>query len=78
MIVGDFEVWGWNSGQVDLSGDLALTIPVIAGMILIAEGLVIKTQYDEICFTEFDGYGIGACEQLYLRPSGFGCCRLFS
>ena len=42
MIVGDFEVWGWNSGQVDLSGDLALTIPVIAGMILIAEGLLIR------------------------------------
>ncbi len=25
--------WGWNPGQVDLFGDLALTIPVIAGLI---------------------------------------------
>lgn len=39
---GDFTVLGWTPGQADLFGELALTIPLIAGMLLIVEGLLIR------------------------------------
>ncbi|MCG7334307.1 PDZ domain-containing protein [Sporosarcina sp. ACRSM] len=39
---GNFTVYGWRSSQVDLLGELAMTIPLIAGMLLVAEGLLIK------------------------------------
>lgn len=38
---GTFTFWGWSPGQVDLFGGLAVTIPVIAGGLLVAEGLLI-------------------------------------
>ncbi|MFJ7932854.1 PDZ domain-containing protein [Sporosarcina sp. NPDC096371] len=37
-----FSYLGWSPGQADLFGDLAVTIPVIAGLLLIAEGLLIR------------------------------------
>ncbi len=33
---------GWSLGDVDLFGDLALTVPVIAGLFLIVEGFLIR------------------------------------
>ncbi|MEK5040784.1 PDZ domain-containing protein [Sporosarcina sp. FSL K6-3457] len=36
-----FTFRGWSPGQVDLLGELAITIPVIAGLLLVAEGLLI-------------------------------------
>lgn len=33
---------GWSPGQVDLFGELAVTIPVIAGLLLVVEGLLIS------------------------------------
>jgi len=38
---GTFTFRGWSPGQVDLFGGLAVTIPVIAGLLLVAEGLLI-------------------------------------
>lgn len=38
---GTFTFRGWSPGQVDLLGGLAVTIPVIAGLLLVAEGLLI-------------------------------------
>ncbi len=38
---GTFIFRGWSPGQVDLLGELAVTIPVIAGLLLVAEGLLI-------------------------------------
>ena len=38
---GTFSFRGWSPGQVDLFGELAITIPVIAGLLLVAEGLLI-------------------------------------
>ncbi len=40
--MGDFSFRGWTPGQADLLGDLAVTIPVIAGLFLLAEGLLIS------------------------------------
>jgi F0F1-type ATP synthase assembly protein I len=37
-----FSYRGWSLGDVDLFGDLALTIPVIAGLFLIVEGFLIR------------------------------------
>lgn len=45
---GNFTFRGWTPGQADLSGDLAITIPLIAGLLLIVEGVLIRrytTQY---------------------------------
>jgi PDZ domain len=39
---GSFTFRGWSPGQVDLLGELAITIPVIAGLLLVAEGLLIS------------------------------------
>ncbi|MFC5588703.1 PDZ domain-containing protein [Sporosarcina soli] len=39
---GNFTVFGWSPNQVDLLGELAMTIPLIAGMLLVVEGLLIK------------------------------------
>ncbi|MCG7344400.1 PDZ domain-containing protein [Sporosarcina sp. ACRSL] len=36
-----FTIQGWSPGDVDLFGDMALTVPVIAGLFLIAEGFLI-------------------------------------
>jgi len=38
----DFTFRGWSPGQADLLGDLAVTIPVIAGLMLVVEGLLIS------------------------------------
>ncbi|WP_203245978.1 PDZ domain-containing protein [Sporosarcina beigongshangi] len=38
---GTFTFRGWSPGHVDLFGELAITIPVIAGLLLVAEGLLI-------------------------------------
>lgn len=38
---GTFTFRGWNPGQVDLLGELTVTIPVIAGLLLVIEGLLI-------------------------------------
>ena len=35
-------VRGWYSQEVDLLGELSITIPVIAGLLLVAEGLLIR------------------------------------
>ncbi|MEK4406599.1 PDZ domain-containing protein [Sporosarcina sp. FSL K6-6792] len=40
--MGNFSFRGWTPGQADLLGDLAVTIPVIAGLFLIVEGLLIR------------------------------------
>lgn len=40
--MGNFSFHGWTPGQADLLGDLAVTIPVIAGLFLIVEGLLIS------------------------------------
>lgn len=37
-----FTYRGWSLQEVDLLGDLAITIPVIAGLLLVAEGLLIR------------------------------------
>ncbi|CAM3301424.1 PDZ domain-containing protein [Filibacter tadaridae] len=37
-----FSLWGWTPGDANLLGNLAVTIPLIAGMLLIAEGLLIR------------------------------------
>lgn len=37
-----FTYLGWSAGNVDLFGELAVTIPVIAGLLLIVEGLLIS------------------------------------
>ncbi|WP_318615763.1 PDZ domain-containing protein [Sporosarcina sp. YIM B06819] len=39
---GAFTFRGWSPGQVDLLGELAVTIPVIAGLLLVVEGLLIR------------------------------------
>jgi hypothetical protein len=39
---GDFTFRNWMPGQADLLGELAVTIPVIAGLFLIVEGLLIS------------------------------------
>ncbi|MER2089471.1 MAG: PDZ domain-containing protein [Sporosarcina sp.] len=39
---GGFTFRGWTPGQVDLLGELAVTIPIIAGLFLVAEGLLIS------------------------------------
>lgn len=39
---GDFTIRGWTPAQVDLFGELAVTIPVIAGGLLVVEGLLIR------------------------------------
>ncbi|HEX5564465.1 MAG TPA: PDZ domain-containing protein [Sporosarcina sp.] len=38
----DFAYRGWTPGDVDLFGDMALTVPVIAGLFLIAEGILVR------------------------------------
>lgn len=38
---GTFTFRGWSPGQIDLFGELAITIPVIAGLLLVTEGLLI-------------------------------------
>ncbi|KAA0966755.1 PDZ domain-containing protein [Sporosarcina sp. ANT_H38] len=40
--MGDFEFRGWTPGQVDLLGDLSVTVPIIAGLFLVVEGLLIS------------------------------------
>lgn len=40
--MGDFVFRGWSPGQVDLLGDLAVTVPIIAGLFLVVEGLLIS------------------------------------
>ena len=40
--MGNFSFRGWTPGQADLLGDMAVTIPVIAGLFLIVEGLLIR------------------------------------
>ena len=42
--MGNFSFRGWTPGQADLLGDLAVTIPVIAGLFLIVEGLLISRR----------------------------------
>ncbi|WOV85049.1 PDZ domain-containing protein [Sporosarcina jeotgali] len=39
---GSFSVHGWSLQDVDLLDQLAVTIPVIAGLLLIAEGMLIR------------------------------------
>ncbi|MDW0116989.1 PDZ domain-containing protein [Sporosarcina thermotolerans] len=38
----DFTFRGWTIGNVDLLGDMALTVAVIAGLFLVAEGFLIR------------------------------------
>lgn len=38
----DFAFRGWSLGDVDLFGDMALTVAVIAGLFLIAEGFLVR------------------------------------
>ncbi|GEN82954.1 cell division topological determinant MinJ [Sporosarcina luteola] len=42
QFVPDFAFRGWTVADLDLFGDLALTVPVIAGLFLIAEGVLIR------------------------------------
>lgn len=42
LYAGDFTYRGWSIKQLDLLGDLAITIPIIAGLLLIVEGLLIR------------------------------------
>ncbi len=39
---GNFTFQGWTPGQADLFGELAVTIPVIAGLFLVVEGFLIS------------------------------------
>lgn len=39
---GTFSYKGWSPGDVDLLGSLAIVVPVIAGMLLFVEGLLIR------------------------------------
>lgn len=38
----DFSFRGWTPGSVNLFGELAVTVPVIVGFLLVAEGLLIR------------------------------------
>lgn len=38
----NFSIRGWAPADIDLFGDMALTVPVIAGLFLIAEGFLIR------------------------------------
>src|SRR5690606_29626370 len=38
----DFTFRGWSPGSVDLLGEMALTVAVIAGLFLIAEGFLVR------------------------------------
>lgn len=44
---GTFTFRGWSPGQVDLLGELAVTIPVIGGLLLVAEGLLIGRHVEK-------------------------------
>lgn len=38
----DFLYRGWTPGEVDLFGDMALTVPVISGLFLLVEGFLVR------------------------------------
>lgn len=40
--VGEFTFRGWSLGQLDMFGELAVTIAVIAGLLLVVEGLLVS------------------------------------
>ena len=40
--VGDFTYRGWSASSIELFGELSITVPVIAGLLLIAEGLLVR------------------------------------
>ncbi len=37
-----FVYFGWNASEIDLFGDLAVTVAIIAGLLLITEGLLVR------------------------------------
>ena len=43
---GGFVYFGWTPSDVDVFGDLAVTVAIIAGLLLIAEGLLIRKYAD--------------------------------
>lgn len=44
--VGEFVYFGWTPVEVDLFGDLAVTVAIIAGLLLIVEGQLIRKYAD--------------------------------
>ncbi|WOV88404.1 PDZ domain-containing protein [Sporosarcina oncorhynchi] len=44
QFAGDFNFRGWSPADVDLFGEIALTVPVIAGLLLIAEGYLVRKK----------------------------------
>ena len=44
----DFVYQGWTAGSVDLFGELAVTVPIIAGMLLFTEGLLIRRNEERV------------------------------
>lgn len=44
QFAGDFTVRGWSPADVDLFGEMSLTVPVIAGLLLIAEGFFVRKK----------------------------------
>lgn len=44
----DISYLGWTTSNIDLLGGMAITVPIIAGMLLISEGLLIRRSDERI------------------------------
>lgn len=42
LFAGDFTVFGWTASSIDLFDEMIVTVPVIAGLLLVAEGFLIR------------------------------------
>ena len=71
---GGFTYLGWTAGSVDLFGDLVVTVPVIAGLLLLAEGRLISrnSARDVSPFLRYSNRGLRAAafkaKRLWLLP----------
>lgn len=75
--VGGFSYRGWTSGDMDSFGQMAITVPIIAGLVLLVEGLLISRHTSDYAspFLEHTNRGLRAAafkmKRLWLLPVVF-------
>ena len=76
-VMGDFTFRGWSIGEMDISGEMAITIPLIAGLLLVVEGMLISRHSARYAspFLEHTNRGLRAAsfkvKRLWLLPVVF-------